>query len=119
MPGTVPHAGSYVLNIKAQPKRLTDSWSFKRLTATIPALHENVLRHADAVTKADSARSSARSSADKSITASIVAIQQQTEQTLAFLRVLTDYNETIAEYALAVLPPDVSSERLVAALVLQ
>ena len=115
MPGTVPHAGSYVLNIKAQPKRLTDSWSFKRLTATIPALHDNVLRHADAVSKADSVRTSA----DKSITASIDAIQQQTEQTLAFLRVLTDYNETIAEYALAVLPPDASSERLVAALVLQ
>ena len=42
---------------------------------------------------------------------------RQTDAALAFLRTLADYNRTIAQYALAVLPPGVPSEKLLAALV--
>ncbi|MEE9603558.1 MAG: hypothetical protein V3V75_09650 [Thermoguttaceae bacterium] len=115
IPSTPPHSGSYVLNFDAQPRQLVDSWPLRRLAITIPGLHDNVLRHADAVVKADAARASA----GNSLIAAIQRIDRQTEQTLAFLRALTDYNRAIAEYALTVLPPNTANKRLLAALVLQ
>ena len=45
------------------------------------------------------------------------SVGQQTEQTVAFLETLTDYNRAIAEYATTVLPAGTSSDKLVAALV--
>ena len=115
IPSTPPHSGSYVLNFDALPRQLVDSWPLRRLAITIPGLHDNVLRHADAVVKADAARASA----GNSLIAAIQRIDRQTEQTLAFLRALTDYNRAIAEYALTVLPPNTANKRLLVALVLQ
>jgi len=115
LPSTLPHSGSYVLNLKNRPRQLTESWSFRRLAATIPVLHENILDRSDAVAKADAARVLG----ENSTAAPIDAIDEQTEQTLAFLRTLTEYNGAIVDYAMAVLGPTASGERLVSALVIQ
>jgi hypothetical protein len=119
---TVPHSGSYLLRLEAQPRALVESWPVRRLAATIPGLGDNVQQRASAVVEADAARVAA---AEKYQTGEapfeqvLEGIGQQTQQTLAFLDTLTDYNRAIAEYVLAVLPPTTPADKLVAALVVK
>ena len=49
----------------------------------------------------------------------MAGVGRQTQQTLAFLDILTDYNRAIAEYVLTVLPPATPADKLVAALVVK
>ena len=44
------------------------------------------------------------------------AVERQTLETLAFLQTLTDYNQALAQYTLAVLPPATPSDTLAATL---
>jgi hypothetical protein len=119
---TVPHSGRYLLKLEAQPQSLVQSWPIRRLAATVPGLSESVQQHAAAVVEADTARVAA---AEKYRAGGILAAQAiasittQTEQTLALLDSLTEYNRAIAEYVLAVLPPAPPADRLVAALVVK
>ena len=57
--------------------------------------------------------------AERPIDQAIEGVAAQTEQTLAVLDTLTDYNRAIAEYVLTVLPPATPANRLVAALVVK
>jgi hypothetical protein len=117
MPSTVPRSDPYPLRLDAQPARLAESWPVRRLAAMIPGLDESLRRRAAAVVEADAARAAATSQADgRSIEPLLSCIRRQTEQTFAFLATLTEYNRAIAEYALTVLPPETSPDKLAAAL---
>ena len=117
---TVPHSGSYLLKLDAQPRSLVESWPVRRLAATMPGLSENVQQRAATVVDADTARVAV---AEKyavgiaTIDEALDGVAEQTEQTSAFLESLTAYNRAIAEYATMVLPPGVSAAKLAGALV--
>ncbi|MCD4726773.1 MAG: hypothetical protein K8R46_03870, partial [Pirellulales bacterium] len=119
---TVPHSGEYLLKLDAQPQSLIDTWPVRRLAATIPGQCENVRQHAAAVVEAETARVAAAEkyrSGSAAIDRVLETVAAQTEQTSAFLDSLTDYNRSIAEYALTVLPPSTPADKLVSALVIE
>ncbi len=119
---TVPHSGSYLLKLDAQPRAVVESWPVRRLAAVIPALGESVRQHAAAVVEADAARVAAAEqyrAGGAPIEQAIESIAEQTRQTMAALDTLTAYNRAIAEYVLTVLPPATPANRLVAALVVK
>jgi hypothetical protein len=119
---TVPHSGSYLLKLEAQPQSVVQSWTVRGLTATVPALSESVQQHATAVVEADAARVAAAEqyrTGGAPIDQAIDGVAAQTQETLALLETLTDYNRTIADYVLTVLPPATAADRLVAALVVK
>jgi hypothetical protein len=119
---TPPHSGSYELNLSVQPRQLVQSQPMLRLTTFIPTLGVSVQEHAAAVIEADAARSAAVEtylSGAKPLGSVLQAITLQTHQTFAFLQTLTDYNRSIADFALAVLPADMPADKLAAALVVQ
>ncbi len=120
LPATVPHSGRYLLRLDVLADELTQSWSMRRLATSIPLLADSVQNHAAAAVEADVTRASALDglqAGSQPIDRSLACIERQTEETLAFLRTLTNYNRTIAQYALAVLPPNVSSQKLVETLI--
>ena len=122
LPSTPPHAGQYLLNLEAQPRTLVQSWPMRRLAATIPAYSTSVQEHASSVVAADTAREKAiekYTAGNLPVEEVIEEVARQTQQTFDFLQTLTDYNRSIAEYALTVLPPDASSARIASALVVQ
>jgi len=119
---TAPHAGQYLLRLDAQPRALAASWPVRRLATTIPALGETMRRRADAVVEADAARAAAVEryrAAEVPLDGVLESIEEQTRNGIAFLNALTEYNRAIAEYALTVLPPAASADRLAAALVVK
>jgi hypothetical protein len=119
---TIPHAGSYLLNIEAQPRALAESWPVRRLTATLPAMGQRVQASSSAVVEADAARVAAAEqyrAGSASIDRAVESILNQTQQTLAVLSALTDYNQAIADYVLTVMPPTTSPAQLVAAMVVK
>lgn len=119
---TIPHSGSYLLKLESQPQSVVDSWPVRRLAATMPALGESVQQHAAAVVEADAARVAVAEQygvGGASIDQVIEGITTQTQQTMALLETLTDYNRTIADYALTILPPTIEANRLVSALVVK
>ena len=119
---TVPHSGGYLLNLDAQPRTAIESWPVRRLTATIPVFSESVRQHATAVVEADAARVVATQryrAGHATIEQPIEGILAQTQETMAVLETLTDYNRAIAEYVLTVMPPATPAARIVAALVVK
>ena len=65
--------------------------------------------------EADAVRATAVASSSidtTSVDGALRSIEEQTGQTLAFLDTLTQYHGAIADYALATLPSEVSSEQL-------
>jgi hypothetical protein len=117
---TVPHSGSYLLKLEAQPRGLAESWPVRRLAAMMPGLGENVQQRAATVIDADAERVAASERYARGFAAIDVALESitnQTEQTSAFLESLTAYNLAIAEYATTVLPPGVPAAKLAGALV--
>jgi hypothetical protein len=119
---TPPHSGSYDLNLSAQPRQLVSSRPMLRLSAAIPVLGVSVQEHADAVVEADAARSAIVESylaGAKPLGSVLQCVSQQTRHTFAFLQTLTDYNRSVAEFALTVLPADIPADKLAAALVVQ
>ena len=119
---TPPHSGRYLLKLEAQPKSIAQSWPMRRLAAMIPALGDSVQQHATAVIESDAARAAATEkyrAGGASLDSVLESVAEQTEQTVAFLETLTDYNRAIADYALAVLPPAAPAEKLASALVVK
>ena len=117
---TVPHSGSYLLNLETQPRAVVESWPVRRLAATIPALCESVRQYATAVVEADAARVAMAEKyrvGSATLDQAIEGIHAQTRETLAVLGVLTDYNRAIVEYVLTVMPPSTPARLLVPALV--
>jgi hypothetical protein len=115
IPSTAPRSTPYPLTLDTPPDRPAESWPVRRLAAMIPGLAESVQHRATAVVEADAARAAASSSptGDRSIEPVLACINQQTEETLAFLGALTEYNRMIAEYALTVLPPETADQKLI------
>ena len=119
---TAPHSGNYDLRFEAQPARLRQSWPLRRLAATIPGLVENTRQLADAVVEADEARVATAEhyrTGRAGIDVVLNGILEQTEETSALLDCVTEYNDALAEYALAVQPPGISAARLVESLVMK
>jgi hypothetical protein len=118
---TVPHGGKYLMMVEAQPQAVAQSWPVRRLAATIPHLAASVEQHAASVVESDTARVDAAEKyrAGGPIDAAVEGVATQTGLTLALLETVTDYNGAIAEYVLTVLPPTVTADRLVPALVLK
>jgi hypothetical protein len=122
LPSTPPHAGQYSLNLEAQPQALIQSWPMRHLAAAIPAYCTSVQEHAASVVAADAARAQAvekYAAGDMPFQQVLEEVDRQTQQTFDFLQTLTGYNRSIAQYALAVLPPDAQPTRIAAALVVQ
>ena len=120
LPSTSPHSGPYLLKLDAQPPELVETWAVKRLAATIPARSMSVQHHAAAVIEADSARAAvaaAYAEGTRPVDDVLMSIDRQTTETLAFLATLSEYNKSIGEYALTVLPATVPGDRLVETLV--
>jgi len=122
LPSTPPHAGQYSLNLEAQPRALVQSWPMRHLAAAIPAYCTSVQEHAASVVAADAARAKAvekYAAGNMPFEQVLEEVDGQTRQTFDFLQTLTEYNRSIAQYALAVLPPDAQPTRIAAALVVQ
>jgi hypothetical protein len=120
LPSTPPHGGGYLLKADAQPHTISDSFAFKRSTAVVPALHRSLQEQALAVVLADAQR--VRLAGETEAGAAmppqlLAAIEQQANQTRAFLATLTRYNTEIGDYALVVLPPQSPADLLVRAMV--
>jgi hypothetical protein len=122
LPTTAPHAGQYMLNLETQSPALRNSWPMRRLAAVIPAYGDSVQQRAASVVLADTARAKALENyvTDKlPIEEVLEDVTRQTLQTHAFLQTLTEYNCSIAHYALSVLPSDAQPARIAAALVVK
>ncbi len=114
-PSSIPFVGRLPL----PASRSDRSWSLRRLEATIPQREQAIINQAAAVVEADSSRTAAttdflasRSSVDRVL----AGIEVQARETSAFLRGVTEYNQAIAEYAIATLPMNTEAEKLVAVL---
>jgi len=119
---TAPHSGDYLLKLDAQPRGLRESWPVRRLAAEIPVLCENVRQRAAAVIEADAARALSAAKyrqGAESASEAVKTLDEQTRQTLALADVLAEYNLSIADYALAVLPPTTPADKLAEALVVK
>jgi hypothetical protein len=120
MPSTAPHAGSYELKIDQQSPELAQSWTVRRLGATIPALYQSLQSRATAVVQADQARDAAIAAFRKGtqpFDAVLSLVDQQTAESRAFLAALTAYNRAIADYVFTILPANMPPEKLVSTLV--
>jgi hypothetical protein len=120
LPATPPHAGPYLLNLESRPRQVAASWPVRRLAASVPALHEALQRRAASVVAADLARAGAAAayqSGTGTIDRLLPAIAAQTRETLAFLDALGRYNQAIADYVLAVVPPSLPADQLLQTLV--
>lgn len=120
LPTTAPHAGSYRLKLEAQAPAIAAMPAVRRLAQAIPALHAALVDRSRAVMAADQARVAAAAGYDEGrsdVDEPLAAIQRQSDETLAFLGAVTQYNLQIADYALWVLPPETPDQTLVGALV--
>jgi hypothetical protein len=117
---TPARTGRYLLKLDEQPKGLVETWPLRRLTTTIDAMPDALQQCVSAVVEADAARTAMLEDYDAtgaSFDRVLESAAEQTQQTFEFLESLTVYNEAIAEYALAVLPPNTPADRLVKSLV--
>ncbi|MHB8900088.1 MAG: hypothetical protein ACYC6Y_15170, partial [Thermoguttaceae bacterium] len=121
-PKTLPHAGDYRLNLEAQPSRIVESWPLKRLATLIPTLNRTLKDRSLAVVEADSRRVAtlgAFQTRSVRFDRVLAAVEQQTQESLEFLNVLAAYNQSIADYVVAVVPEALPEEQLVATLVVR
>lgn len=119
---TPPHAGPYDLNLKAQSPAVAQRWPIQRAAAAVPALTKSLQARATAVVLADQARAQAwagYASGTHSLRSVLAGIHQQSDQTQAFLDTLTEYNDAIADYVLAVVPANAPANLLSQTLVLK
>lgn len=120
LPATSPHCGEYLLKFEKQRPEAVQSWTVRRLASSVPAQHATLARQAAAVVEADAARAELTAERDAGTTSTLAvlqAIQRQTHETRAFLEMLADYNISIAEYVVQVVPDTFPADRLAAALV--
>ncbi len=122
LPSTTPHAGRYDLRLDAQAAQLLQTWPMRRLVSAIPGLARCLQQYATVVIETDAqcaATMNTVRTTEDSIDRVIGAIGQQTDAAMAFLELLTEYNQAIADYVLAVAPANTADETLVATLVLK
>jgi hypothetical protein len=115
LPRTDPGPAAGDLRAAAVP----DSWALRRWKTTLPLLAGGLQDRAAAVVQADAARAAATlgyPAGKVSLAEVLAAIQTQRSQTFAFLQTLTDANQALTGYTLALLPPDAPAEALAGAL---
>jgi len=117
MPITPPHAGGYRLEIESLARPISESAPVRRLARAVPMLQAELERRSAAIVFADVARSQMRYHVPHSLDVALTATRRQTDETLRFLRTLTEYNLAIADYALTVASPDIAPAKLVSMLV--
>ncbi len=121
LPKTLPHAGDYRLELDAQPARIVQSWTVRKLATIIPVLNRSLNDRAGAVVEADLRRVEtidAYWSQTIRFDRVLSAVDLQTQESLEFLKVLAAYNQSIADYATTLLPEAVPRQ-LVATLVVR
>ena len=121
LPSTVPHSGPYLVKLNAQRPEVSRQPAVQHLAKSIPALSGAIEEQAAAVVDADGARATAAAAYQAGglgVDSLLSSLHGQTVETLAFLQMLTGYNRSIAEYALAVLPPAIPGDQLVQTLVI-
>lgn len=119
-PVTPPHAGPYQLQLESQPPERANSWAIRRLAASVSGQYAYVQQQAAAVVAADLARAEATAAYLRGgghVEVVLAAIESYTRQTQAFLEAVAQYNQAIADYALAVVPPTLTADQLLRTLV--
>lgn len=119
-PSTAPHPGAYRLKVATDPLVLA-SRSLQRALEEIPALFDILQDRAAETIAADAQRAAEAGryqAGQANLDGLLAAIRQQHQATREFLNVLERYNLRIAAYALEVLPPRISADGLLSALVL-
>ena len=122
VPSTQPLTGNYHLGFDSPPRQFAQSWPLKRLATVIPALNRNLKDRAAAVVEADARRVEAVNAYQaKSIRFDrvLAAVDEQTEECLEFLRLVSAYNQSTAEYATLVVPESLPVKDFVGTLVLR
>lgn len=117
LPTTSPHGGGFNLDIHAEPQEI----ALRRLATTIPLLHFSLQQRADQVVQDDRERATVTNQFEAGTVkadAALAWIERQADDTQTFLGDLTLYNLEIADFALTVLPRDVSAKTLAGKLVL-
>ncbi len=120
LPTTPPHAGHFRLKLDTQPAAVVQSPPVRRLVRDIPTLYEALLRRAEAVVFAETARAeiSSRCEAGEALLDPAIAITARTaEEALSLLADQTEYNVQFAEYVFAVAPPTIPAAELAGVLV--
>lgn len=120
VPATPPHLGPYQLQLESQPPQLANTWAIRRLAAAVSARYACVQEQATAVVAADLARAEATAAylrGNGRVEVVLAAIEAYTRQTQAFLETVAQYNQAIADYALAVVPPTITGDQLLRTLV--
>jgi hypothetical protein len=121
MPVTAPHAGPYDLKQASLSPQLAQSWAVRRLLDVIPAYLDDLQHRANAVVQADVARAAftaAYQDGNAPIETLLSQIEKETAEVRSFLQAATKYNQSIAEYVLAVASPSIDAETLSRALVI-
>jgi hypothetical protein len=118
-PKTTPYCGPYRLNLESLSPEIVQTWPVRRLSAVIPKLYKTLEHRAASLVQADGLRAKYTERYGKGEIPSdqvLDAINRQGEETLAFLTTLTDYNQAIAQFAVAVLPANIPNDTLLAVL---
>lgn len=116
MPVTPPHAGRY----RDKVAQISDDPTFAVRARLIARVYDVILAQAAAVVSADQARSAALATFAQSPAnprPALKAIGAEINETLGLCANITRFNHQIAEYALAVLPANISPEILVSTLI--
>lgn len=123
MPATPPHGGRYETKLDSQPQTLAHSVALQHLATTVPGLYAALEDRAEAIIRLDGQRGLPIGVFEKERYAdlwdALALIDRQAVESQAFLSTLTRYNSSIADYALAILPPTISPVELTASLVVQ
>jgi hypothetical protein len=116
MPSTLPHGGRYL----PKTESLGGTVELKNQAARIASLHDALLADSAAVVELDQARSDALATyvqQHSDIRMALAAVAQQTDSTLSLISHVTQYNQSIAAYALRVLPANAPATLVQSALV--
>lgn len=120
MPATTPLAGRYLLRVESLPPELAGKANVKRLIDQIPAQQAALDESSAAIVLNDRAGAeltAAYLAGQRPLDDVFLAIEQQLTHTNSFLESIHNYNRSIADYALAVLPTSSTPGELAAALV--
>lgn len=120
LPATSPHGGGYKTKVEALSASPAGSTEIRDAARRIDVLHAAIVLRAEAIVAGDEAADAlidefARGRA--SVHTVLASCVRQADETDALLRATTRYNQTIADYALAVLPGGAPRDTLVGALV--
>lgn len=122
VPTTLPLTGNYHLGFDTPPRQFARSWPLKRLATVIPALGRSLKDRAVAVVEADARRVEAVGAYQAGsirFDRVLAAVDQQTEECLELLRLVSAYNQSTAEYATLVVPDSLPVKDFVGTLVLR